>query len=104
MRIVRFGGLFGSISVGYRVLYLAPGVTDPDQGQGNVVSSSSGSLQMDADQSLVSLTLNISASAILEPSSSFYVNITEVMLTEGEMRLRVLIYLSSNVYSVFHQT
>jgi G-protein coupled receptor 98 len=82
LQVARSGGLFGSISVGYRVLYLPPGETDPARGQSNVVSSSSGSVQMGPNQSTSSLVLNISSSAILEPSSNFYVNITEVMLTE----------------------
>ena len=82
--IVRFGGVIGSISVGYRVLYLPPGVTDASQGQSNMLMGATGSVRLGASEGSASITINISSEALLEPESNFYVNITDVMLTEGE--------------------
>lgn len=82
--IVRFGGVIGTISVGYRVLYFPPGVTDASQGQSGILTGATGSVRLGAGEGSASIVVNISSEALLEPESNFYVNITDVMLTEGE--------------------
>ena len=81
---MRFGGVIGSISVGYQVLYLPPGVTDASQGQSTMLMGATGSVRLGAGEGSVSIAVNISSEALLEPESNFYINITDVMLTEGE--------------------
>ena len=82
--IVRFGGVIGTISVGYHVLYLPPGVTDASQGLSDMLMGATGSVRLGAGEGSASITVNISSEALLEPESNFYINITDVVLTEGE--------------------
>ena len=81
---MRFGGVIGTISVGYRVLYFPPGVTDASQGRSDILMGATGSVRLGAGEGSASVIVNISSEAPLEPESNFYVNITDVMLTEGE--------------------
>ena len=81
--ILRFGGLLGSVSVSYRILYLPPGVTDPSNGVADTTSPSSGSVRMEFGDGSAALTVNISSEAVLEPQSHFYIELTDVVLNES---------------------
>ena len=83
MAVSRGGGTVGIIAVDYSIVYLPPGVTDPQLGSSGVVAPAMGSIQIQEGQSSLQFNVRLMSGAFLEEGSSFYVTLDNTTLVGG---------------------
>lgn len=83
LALVRGGGSVGTIAVDYGIVYLPPGVSDPQQGTAGVVVPAMGSVQMRDGQSSLQFNVPLMSGAFLESGSAFYITLDNVTLVGG---------------------
>lgn len=67
--------------VEYSVVYLSPGVTDPNQGQGGVVSAINNTVQIPANANSVDVSLPLFSYGFMEVNGMLYVRILDAELS-----------------------